>query len=418
MAYVVQLKDFEGPLDLLLHLISRAKVNIRDIFVSEITEQYLQSIEDLSGLDMDAASEFLQMAATLLEIKSRALLPKPPKTEDEEDPQEVLMRRLEEYKRIKEAGKTLRIYEAEAQEMVTRLPLEMVTEARIELSQMSLESLQAAFLNVLLRAERSDAAVSPMRQIERDTFTIGECMLRIQRRVIVQRRMRFDELFPADATRSEIITIFLAMLELLKANRITLQQEDIYAPIMIERGKETAADDADGTDFGGFASGEPVAVQALIEMLGVTAQEFEPVLQGLALRYDEDRGVRLMRFDDSLQLCTRPQYMDLIEKVLQPVRKQTLTQAALETLAVVAYRQPVTRMEIEQIRGVQCDRAVATLLHHGLIAEVGRKESIGRPILYGTTEKFLQHFALTSLEALPRLAQVKVDEELTDFGGV
>ena len=167
-----------------------------------------------------------------------------------------------------------------------------------------------------------------------------------------------------------------------------------------------------------FASGEPVAVQALIEMLGVTAPEFEPVLQGLALRYDEDRGVRLMRFDDSLQLCTRPQYMDLIEKVLQPVRKQTLTQAELETLAVVAYRQPVTRMEIEQIRGVQCDRAVATLLHHGLIAEVGRKESIGRPILYGTTEKFLQHFALTSLEALPRLAQVKVDEELTDFGGV
>ena len=96
MAYVVQLKDFEGPLDLLLHLISRAKVNIRDIFVSEITEQYLQSIEDLSGLDMDAASEFLQMAATLLEIKSRALLPKPPKTEDEEDPQDLLILRLEE----------------------------------------------------------------------------------------------------------------------------------------------------------------------------------------------------------------------------------------------------------------------------------------------------------------------------------
>ena len=167
-----------------------------------------------------------------------------------------------------------------------------------------------------------------------------------------------------------------------------------------------------------FASGEPVAVQALIEMLGVTAQEFEPVLQGLALRYDEDRGVRLMRFDDSLQLCTRPQYMKYVEKLLQPVQKQSLSQAVMETLAVIAYRQPVTRMEIEQIRGVQCDRAVATLLHHGLIAEVGRKESIGRPILYGTTEKFLQHFALTSLEALPRLAQVKVDEELTDFGGV
>ena len=95
MAYVVQLKDFEGPLDLLLHLIGRAKVRIEDIFVSEITEQYLASVQDLSGLDMDAASEFLQMAATLMEIKSRALLPKPPKDE-EEDPKEELLRRLEE----------------------------------------------------------------------------------------------------------------------------------------------------------------------------------------------------------------------------------------------------------------------------------------------------------------------------------
>ena len=93
MAYVVQLKDFEGPLDLLLHLIGRAKVR------SEITEQYLASVQDLSGLDMDAASEFLQMAATLMEIKSRALLPKPPKDE-EEDPKEELLRRLEEYRQI------------------------------------------------------------------------------------------------------------------------------------------------------------------------------------------------------------------------------------------------------------------------------------------------------------------------------
>lgn len=167
-----------------------------------------------------------------------------------------------------------------------------------------------------------------------------------------------------------------------------------------------------------FASGEPVAISVLTEALELTPLEFEPVLEGLAARYGEGRGVRLMRYDDSLQLCTQPKYMELIEKVLQPVRKQTLTQAALETLAVVAYRQPITRLEIEQIRGVQCDRALATLVGHGLIAEVGRKESIGRPILYGTTEKFLQHFALTTLSELPRLEAVKPDEELTDFGGV
>ena len=82
MAYEVHLKDFDGPLDLLLHLISRAKVDIRDIFVSEITEQYLASMDDIASLDMDAASEFLAMAAMLLEIKSRALLPKPPKVDE------------------------------------------------------------------------------------------------------------------------------------------------------------------------------------------------------------------------------------------------------------------------------------------------------------------------------------------------
>ena len=151
MAYVVQLKDFEGPLDLLLHLIGRAKVRIEDIFVSEITEQYLASVQDLSGLDMDAASEFLQMAATLMEIKSRALLPKPPKDE-EEDPKEELLRRLEEYRQIKEASKALRIYEAEAAEMVARLPMEIVTDARVELGSLSLRALQEALLRVLLRA--------------------------------------------------------------------------------------------------------------------------------------------------------------------------------------------------------------------------------------------------------------------------
>ena len=168
-----------------------------------------------------------------------------------------------------------------------------------------------------------------------------------------------------------------------------------------------------------FASGEPVRIDVLTEALGISPIEFEVLLEGLKQRYTEERGIRLMRYEGSLQLCTRPQFMDLIESVLQPVRRQTLTQAALETLAVVAYRQPITRLEIEQIRGVQCDRAVATLVGHGLIVEVGRKETIGRPILYGTTEKFLQHFALTTLSELPRLDAIKPEGvELTDFGNV
>ena len=117
---------------------------------------------------------------------------------------------------------------------------------------MSLQALQEAFLRVLLRAERSEMQQPATRRIERDTFTIGECILHIQRRVLLYKSVLFFDLFPEDATRSEIVTTFLAMLELLKANRITITQEEIYAPIVIEEGKGgVLSDDADGTDLGG-----------------------------------------------------------------------------------------------------------------------------------------------------------------------
>ena len=113
MAVYISLRQFEGPLDLLLHLITKAKIDIKDIFVSEITEQYLDSMRGLDELDMDTASEFLTMAATLLEIKSRALLPRPPaEPEDgEETPEQALIRRLEEYKLYKESAGRMKEFE-------------------------------------------------------------------------------------------------------------------------------------------------------------------------------------------------------------------------------------------------------------------------------------------------------------------
>ena len=124
MAYVVELKQYEytGPLDLLLDMISHAKINIREIFVSEITEQYLEAMKQIGDLDMDSASEFLQMAATLVEIKSRALLPKPPEPEDpeEESPEEALIRQLEEYKKFKEISREMKQLEDEAREYITK----------------------------------------------------------------------------------------------------------------------------------------------------------------------------------------------------------------------------------------------------------------------------------------------------------
>ena len=155
-----------------------------------------------------------------------------------------------------------------------------------------------------------------------------------------------------------------------------------------------------------FVAGEPVRVEDLARALEVTSREVEAALTKLRDDYDYgQRGFTLRRFGSQVQLATRAMYADDIVRLLQPVQKQSLSQAVMETLAVVAYRQPVTRAEIEQVRGVKCDYSVQVLPNRGLIEEVGRKEALGRPILYGTTEKFLSHFGLQSLEDLPPMPE-------------
>ena len=152
--YYVSLKQFEGPLDLLLHLITKAKVDIKDIFVSEITEQYLESMKLVDELDMDSASEFLQMAATLLEIKSRAMLPKPPAPEDPDalTPEQELIRQLTEYKQFKEISARMHQLEEDARALLTKLPEEYpLPPPNIEITGLTLDKLARAFRRVLDR---------------------------------------------------------------------------------------------------------------------------------------------------------------------------------------------------------------------------------------------------------------------------
>ena len=161
-----------------------------------------------------------------------------------------------------------------------------------------------------------------------------------------------------------------------------------------------------------FVAGEPLQIAALANALEVTELEVSAAADELASDYDyHRRGICLKRFGSHIQLSTRADYAPQIEKLLQPIQKQSLSQAALETLAVVAYKQPVTRLDIEAVRGVKCDYSVQSLVNKGLIEEVGRKEALGRPILYGTTDAFLSHFGLASLEDLPQPPENKADEE-------
>lgn len=237
MAYVVSLKQFDGPLDLLLTLISSAKIDIKEIFVSQITEQYLEAMSGVDELDMDSASEFLTMAATLLEIKSRALVPNIKKQDDEaeESPEEMLIRRLTEYKAFKEISEDMRSLEEGAKEYYTKLPEEFpLPPQEVELTGLTTKRLYAAFLRAMQRAEERDAATRPsQREIRRDVHTVRDCMSLISRRVR-SGRATFSSLFEDAGDREEVVTLFLALLELIKLNRIHVAQQANYEEIWIE----------------------------------------------------------------------------------------------------------------------------------------------------------------------------------------
>lgn len=249
MAYVVSLKQFEGPLDLLLHLISKAKVDIKDIFISEITEQYLESMKSVDELDMETASEFLTMAATLLEIKSRALLPRPPKPEEEgeESPEQALIRRLEEYKLYKESAGRMKEFEQAAMQVFSKLPEEYpLPPPPVELVGLSLDGLVKALERIIARQVQTDEPGRVIRSITRDRFTIEQCVFNLTSR-LKKGPVLFTDMLSAHVTRDEIVSYFMAMLELLKIGRLHAEQEQAYDDILILPGRRES-DGEDGAD--------------------------------------------------------------------------------------------------------------------------------------------------------------------------
>ena len=164
-----------------------------------------------------------------------------------------------------------------------------------------------------------------------------------------------------------------------------------------------------------FVAGEPVKIADLATALEIDEKEAAKAVEKLERHFeDEKRGITVKRYGDHLRLETRAEYAPYVERMLQPVQRQSLSQTVMETLAVIAYRQPTTKGEVEQVRGVKCDYSVQSLLNKGLIKEVGRKEALGRPILYATTDKFLEHFGISDLRELPPLPDpqpVEKDEE-------
>lgn len=160
-----------------------------------------------------------------------------------------------------------------------------------------------------------------------------------------------------------------------------------------------------------FAMGDSVEIARLAETIEEDVKSTKEILTDMKQRYEEeDRGITLIELEDSVQLCTKPQMYEYLVKVAKTPKKFVLTDTLLETLSIIAYKQPVTKLEIERIRGVSCDHAVNRLLEFNLIMEVGRLDAPGRPLLFGTTEEFLRSFGVRSLDELPELNAVQIEE--------
>lgn len=230
-----KLDKFEGPLDLLLHLIKDAKIDIKDIFISSITEQFLEYISSMTEMPIEKVGDFIEMAATLLEIKSRKLLPPPPKPEgeeEEEDPETKLIRQLEEYKLFKDQTEVLK--GLEDTDSLYKAPEPLAGAFRYELKNISYDALLDAFAVILSKMELKENKIEA-KEISKDRFTVAQKIAEIKDKLLESDKIVFSGLVSTDYSKSELINTFLALLELLKTQIIRVIQTENFGEIYIEK---------------------------------------------------------------------------------------------------------------------------------------------------------------------------------------
>lgn len=231
----LKLTNFSGPLDLLLALVKENKVEIKDIFVSQVTEQFLQFMSQLSDLDVDQASEYMAMSATLLEIKSRALLPILPELQEgEESPEKVLIRQLEEYKLFKEIVTELKVHE-NVNRFYREPDKNVGKEVTVMKENLSVDGFVKAFGKFLMKLQAKNSAENVSRAITRESFSVPQKIAYIREILLTEEKFTLKELFDADASKNEIVTTFLALLELLKLQIVTVSQNGLFEDIVISK---------------------------------------------------------------------------------------------------------------------------------------------------------------------------------------
>lgn len=228
-----KLENFSGPLDLLLSLVKKNKMDIEEIEISKLTEQYLEVMQDISTVDMEVASEFIEYAAILIEIKSKKLLPKiQVEDEDELDPEYLLKLRLREYQMFKEVNEKLK--DLESNDKFYKAPEKEANKFRIVIKDMELDKLLDAFVNVMHKVNKVEKT-KESKEIVKEVFTVEQKISSIKDVLISRDKLKFSELFLESSSKDEVITTFMALLELIKMQVIRVNQEGIFSDIQIEK---------------------------------------------------------------------------------------------------------------------------------------------------------------------------------------
>ena len=248
---VFHFQDQDGPLDVLWKLVKSTKLDIKDVKLADITEQYLQYVRDMNGVDMDTMSWFVREASALLEIKSKSMLPKEKTETDEEelDDEELYKRRMELYRIFKESS--VELATIENVDRFYKTPDESVGDYRIILKDMTLQNLVEAFSKILVKVDQRQRPQITERKIQKDRYTVKDRMDALCDVLNKDKVVRFSDMFKGDFTRGEIINTFLALLELLKRQLASVNQSDIFGDIVIQKkeGCEVKVDDGELNEY-------------------------------------------------------------------------------------------------------------------------------------------------------------------------
>ena len=374
------LADFEGPLELLLTLVQKHKMDLHNIPILELIDQYTRTVAADAGADPETASAFIEMAAHLVEMKSYLLLPR---SEEGERMKQELTGQLIEYDQCRRMAGALRAKGEQAPVFVRR-PLEVEQDNTYDLfhsPQVLADCWQA------LAGRKAAVVRQPTQQqfeplVSAPVVSVNSRVVYIlpqlpgtagtgARRACHPRPGRCNDHAPRAAGTH-------------KGERMNQKKLRAAVEAML------------------FAYAEPIGADKLAQALQMPVSSVEPVLEELRTRYArEDSGLCLLHLNTHWQLATKADFAEPVRRVLDTRRSVPLGPAAMETLTVIAYNQPVSRAFIEQVRGVDSSSSVSGLLEKGLIEEAGRLDLPGRPVAFRTTDVFLRCFGLSSLDDLP-----------------